>query len=515
MVITVHYIDPLWQLKKLIIGFKHITDHKGQTIANVLLECLSEWGIINVFCITVDNATANSSALRKFQSSFVLGSDHAFVLDGEFLHLRCSAHIINLIVKDVMAEIDHNVVAIRNAVSYVRSHANRLSSFELKVDSGKITRGSLPLDVKTRWNSTYLMLSTALKFKVAFSKMEVEDKLYNDHFSELENGEKRVGPPQLRDWNAIEKLCRFLVIFYNSTLVVSASTSLNSHRCYGEIVTIATNLIGLSTSSDSEMRSKATEMLKKFEKYWNGMKNINMMLIVATVFDPSNKLELAKLCFEELYGLDTVDYKEMYESLMCLLRSLFKEYSSRHGPRVDPSDQSSQSDQSTQPRDQSVERMEVVDEFVGYKRMDVRYKQKLNEIGVREKKDELETYLKESVEQPDLMIGMEYDVLSWWRKNSVKFPILSEIARDVLAIQVSSVASESAFSTSGRLLEPHRSCLTHYMVEVLMCTELWMKQDIKMESRVLTNPQILDDLEEMDKLERGKFLHTSYSLLIT
>uniref|UniRef100_A0A0D3AG90 hAT-like transposase RNase-H fold domain-containing protein n=1 Tax=Brassica oleracea var. oleracea TaxID=109376 RepID=A0A0D3AG90_BRAOL len=111
------------------------------------------------------------------------------------------------------------------------------------------------------------------------------------------------------------------------------------------------------------------------------MKNINMMLIVATVFDPSNKLELAKLCFEELYGLDTVDYKEMYESLMCLLRSLFKEYSSRHGPRVDPSDQSSQSDQSTQPRDQSIERMEVVDDFVGYKRMDVRYKQKLNEIG--------------------------------------------------------------------------------------------------------------------------------------
>ena len=104
-----------------------------------------------------------------------------------------------------------------------------------------------------------------------------------------------------------------------------------------------------------------------------------------------------------------------------------------------------------------------MDDFVGYKRMDVRYKQKLNETGVREKKDELETYLKESVEHPDLMIGTEYDVLSWWRKNSVKYPVLSEIARDVLALQVASVASESAFSTSGRLLEPHRSCLTHYV----------------------------------------------------
>ncbi|KAF8110558.1 hypothetical protein N665_0082s0027 [Sinapis alba] len=159
MVITVHYIDASWRLKKLIIGFKHITDHKVQ--------------------------------LRKFQSSFALGSDQAFVLDGEFLHMRCSAHIINLIIRDGMVEIDQNVVAVRNAISYVRSHTNRLRSFELKVDSGKITRGSLPLDIKTRWNSTYLMLTTAQKFKVPFDKMEAEDKLYNDHFCEFENGEKR------------------------------------------------------------------------------------------------------------------------------------------------------------------------------------------------------------------------------------------------------------------------------------------------------------------------------------
>ena len=73
MVITVYYIDALWRLKKLIIGFKHITDHKGQTIATVLLDCLAEWGIEKVFCITVD-ATTNSSALRKFHTAFALVS---------------------------------------------------------------------------------------------------------------------------------------------------------------------------------------------------------------------------------------------------------------------------------------------------------------------------------------------------------------------------------------------------------------------------------------------------------
>ena len=274
MVIIVHYIDALWRLKKLIIGFKHMTDHKCQTIASVLLDCLAEWAIEKVFCITVDNATTNSSALRKFHTAFALVSDQSLILDGEFLHMRCSAHIINLIVRDKMAEIDQNMAVVLNDISYVRSHTNRLRSFELKVDLGKITRGILPLDVKTRWNSTYLMLTTALKFKVAFAKMEAEDRLYNNYFSELENGSTRFGPPQHRDWDAIEKLCRFLLIFYNSTLVVSASASLNAHKCYGEIVTIATNLMAIIDRYDLELRSKATECSKNLTSIGMGSRRL-------------------------------------------------------------------------------------------------------------------------------------------------------------------------------------------------------------------------------------------------
>ena len=117
--------------------------------------------------------------------------------------------------------------------------------------------------------------------------------------------------------------------------------------------------------------------------------------------------------------------------------------------------------------------------------------------------NELEAYLKADVENSDAMLGTDYDVLSWWKVNSGKYPILSQIARDLFAMQVSSVASESAFSTSGRLIDPHRSFLTHYMVEVLMCTEQWMKQDIRFESKVLTNAQILGDVEYEEKMERG------------
>ena len=458
MVVTAHYIDECWRLKKLIIGFKHVSDHKGQTISRVLLDVLADWGIEKIFCVTVDNATANSSALRRFHGQFFLVSDDALVLDGEWLHMRCSAHIINLIVKDGLTDANESVDAVRNAVVYVRGSGNRLISFEQKVESGRMTRGSFPLDVTTRWNSTYLMLSTALKFRVGFDKMETEDKLYNDYFMEVgDKGKKRVGPPQYADWKAIERLGRFLVIFYNSTLVVSASTSLNAHKCYEEIVNIATNLLALSESTDHELKDKAEEMFKKFDKYWDGLKNINKMLIVATVFDPTEKMVLASLCFDELYGKDSLEGKAMYDSVMSVLRSLFKEYGARYGKEAGgKSDEAKTNNNGSTPcsRELSMIGTDLHDDGLGYKQIGRRYEEMLNEIGVKDNRDELDIYLKEGVENPDMMAGVEYDVLSFWKRNCTKFPILSRIAKDVLAMQVSSVASESAFSTGGRIISP-------------------------------------------------------------
>ncbi|KAL7212268.1 hypothetical protein ACSBR2_015025 [Camellia fascicularis] len=43
-----------------------------------------------------------------------------------------------------------------------------------------------------------------------------------------------------------------------------------------------------------------------------------------------------------------------------------------------------------------------------------------------------------------------FDVLNWWKANGPKYLTLQAIARDILAIHVSIVASKSAFSTSER-----------------------------------------------------------------
>nr|VDD54023.1 unnamed protein product [Brassica oleracea] len=98
--------------------------------------------------------------------------------------------------------------------------------------------------------------------------------------------------------------------------------------------------------------------------------------------------------------------------------------------------------------------------------------------------------------------------LTWWGDFVQKYywdPIhynqaqadlnLSELAKDVLAVQVSSVASESAFSISGRILDPYRSSLTPYMIEALICTQQWMRSSNQSQPVVANLAQMLEEVD--------------------
>ncbi|CAN0836990.1 Putative AC transposase [Linum grandiflorum] len=69
-------------------------------------------------------------------------------------------------------------------------------------------------------------------------------------------------------------------------------------------------------------------------------------------------------------------------------------------------------------------------------------------------------------------------VLDWWRVNTGKYPLLQEVTRDLLVVHVTYVTSDSAFSSGGRLLDPHRSRLHFRTVEALMYTRSWIKDDL-------------------------------------
>jgi hypothetical protein len=55
----------------------------------------------------------------------------------------------------------------------------------------------------------------------------------------------------------------------------------------------------------------------------------------------------------------------------------------------------------------------------------------------------------------------------------ISTPILSQVARDIMAIQVSTVASES-FSVVRRVIDPYRNRLDTEMVQAPTCTKDWV-----------------------------------------
>ena len=76
-----------------------------------------------------------------------------------------------------------------------------------------------------------------------------------------------------------------------------------------------------------------------------------------------------------------------------------------------------------------------------------------------------------------LELNMELDVLEFWHGSSMRYPELSLMARDLLTIPVSTVASESAFSLGGKTISPTRSALKPKTVQALVCLQDWRRAD--------------------------------------
>jgi len=66
-------------------------------------------------------------------------------------------------------------------------------------------------------------------------------------------------------------------------------------------------------------------------------------------------------------------------------------------------------------------------------------------------------------------------LLMWWKINSGKFSVLSEVALYVLAIPITTIASESSFSIGGCVIDPFWSYLAPKTVKTLICTQNWLR----------------------------------------
>ncbi|KAL4366059.1 hypothetical protein AHAS_Ahas07G0168200 [Arachis hypogaea] len=255
-----------------------------EVLGRAIEGCLNAWKLHQIFTVTVDNATSNDGAILYLKKR--LNAWNSLVLKGDYLHMRCCAHILNLIVKDGLKEIDDSITRIRNAVKYVKSSPMRCESFKACIERESINyKGLVSLDVETRWNLTYLMLEAALKLRAAFDLLELQDDKYINEMS------KSYGVPTDDDWTYAESILPFLKIFYDATLRISGSLYVTSNKYMKEVFSIGRKIKLHCENIDLSIRLMASKMQRKYDKYWGTPNVINMLLLIAIVLDPCKEDE--------------------------------------------------------------------------------------------------------------------------------------------------------------------------------------------------------------------------------
>ena len=98
--LTAHYVDEEWKLNSKILAFCSMPlPHSGPELAQKIFDILVDWKIENkVFSLTLDNACANNVVVQILKTRLQI--QNSLLCKGEYFHVRCCAHILNLIVQE-------------------------------------------------------------------------------------------------------------------------------------------------------------------------------------------------------------------------------------------------------------------------------------------------------------------------------------------------------------------------------------------------------------------------------
>ncbi|KAL1300658.1 hypothetical protein AAHE18_18G197700 [Arachis hypogaea] len=396
MIVTAHYIDSSWKLQMRLLSFCYVPcPHTSEVLTQTLMKILLEWNVDRkLSTVILDNYSTNDAMidelLGRLDSSFLM-------LGGKLLYMRCCAHILNLIVKDGLSIVKESIEKIRSSVLYWTATQKRNETFVSWCAKTTIPfTKKLVLDCPTRWNSTYLMLETALLYRDVFPRLRQKEPQY-----------KIV--PSNEEWELAKEICDRLKLFYDVTQLFSSSKFSTANLYFTLVCKIKVSL------------------------------------------DPRYKMVGVEFQFEKMYP-DPIECSKQVDRIHQLCNELVNEYNQKMSSDV--------SHVGTKEADESGNTSIFgSDDYIVYLKR--RKMTRGSCVNV-----EIDHYFEEEIHPPN---DPNFNVLKWWKNNQMKFKVLAKITKDIYAIPVSTVASESAFSTSGRVISPHRGKLKESIIEALMC----------------------------------------------
>lgn len=435
--LTAHFIDEKWNSQKKVLNFILIdAAHTEDIHSEVIIKCLMDWDVERrVFCMTFSDLSTGDDIVCRIKNH--LSQNRPLLAGGRLFDVRCAVNLLSLLVEDAMDALREVACKIRKSIHFVKSSQMIQGKFnDIAQQAGVGIEKCIFLDCPTRWNSMCTMLETALVYRAAFSEMTQQDPSCQFYLSDEE-------------WEWASSVTGYLKLFVEIThLFTGKGIPPTANIYFSDICDVHLQLIGWCNSSDAFISSMALKMKQKFDIYWE---KCCLSLAIAAILDPRFKMKLLEYYYTQIYGSGA---QEQIKYVSDAVRELFDEYViGATSVALDPGS----SRGSNEPRD----RLKGFDKYLH------ETSQSQNEAS------DLDKYL----EEPIFPRNYDFNVCSWWKVHTPRYPILSLMARDILGIPMSTVCEESAFRTGGRVLDRYRSSLNSDTVQALVCTQDWLRAE--------------------------------------
>ncbi|KAJ6039228.1 hypothetical protein N7460_007260 [Penicillium canescens] len=490
MAITGYFIDIDWHYREILLGFEPLHgSHKGADLSVVLLDLLKKHHIEDrVLTMTTDNASNNTT----LHDSIMKALDSLVLPDGTpIVRIPCMAHVIQLSLNELLGRMEaapkndreemewtdsesrgkahgekKDIVLTLNKVRRLavwvnRSPQRREQFLELQSKEPKLV---LMQDVKTRWNSTFLMLQRAKRLQTICDKYCSECGLSDLVLTKDE-------------WKQIDYLLSITQPFFNFTSVLSKTKDVTIHIVFS----IYNQLFDHLERSRDQLRRKkarwqiimrtaleyATQKLRDY--YAETDKAYGDLYAIATIMAPQNKLEY--FSGKDWNGPYRKQYRESLEKyLEPYKKRYFETRPALHGVS-------------------SIEQFSIVDQ-----------------IGDRQKAQGCEINQDDELTQYLGSCTRKINPCVFWKCNQYEFPVLASLARDVLSIPATGSGVERLFNTARDICHYRRGSLKPTTIQDLMMYLCTSRFDIESDQHTLIEEyltaQEIQAVKEKRKSER-------------
>ena len=401
--------------------------------------------------------------------------------DAKVRRLRCAGHIINLIAKQLLCGTDTDVGndadgelgafrgkgpihKIHNLAIWIYRSSQRKARFQKAKEEAQLsTKLELRRDVKTRWNSTYTMITRACQLKVAINNFFDDEIIANRrHMDTLDHTSRAIISNGLSndDWNMLGEYAELLEPLAEATIILQGNpgqdeSALEKKSLAAYVLLAFEFLLNHLKTKKEELsrrpgRRRPGHLIKNVELAWRKCNEYYQKLddtpvyLAGLVLHPSHKWHM----IDQLWGENSVT-KSLITPAKAKVKNFWEEqYKNQPGPS------------------RAVLGKKGKTKFDAFIQSRAGKSSASTVAPSPDSGDEYEEWL----QMPTIEVS---SALQYWIDNRKTWPRLARMGIDLFTIPAMSAEPERVFSMAGSMVTTQRNSLNPDSIQACQCLRSW------------------------------------------